>query len=116
MSTKQGVTLASRILTVYFLTLCAYRISDLPIDLMSLFHNQAMQGVSTSSIYAQASDSYYYRISIEAIGHSALIIALDLMMALIFYRCGPKVARFLLGAEISPTEESARNEAGAARG
>jgi hypothetical protein len=38
MSKEQGATLASRILTIYFLTLAAYSISDLPYRLMSFLH------------------------------------------------------------------------------
>jgi hypothetical protein len=90
MTAKQGITIASRILTTYFLTLAAFRLMDITAAIMSFMHN------SSEGYLSSPSTGYYYRIEIETFAHIVLTIALALMMALAFYRCGPKIAQFLL--------------------
>ena len=89
MTAKQGLILVSRILTVYYLTLAAYRITDLPLVLLPLFQEQ--------TLLKNRADTYMQRFALESLAHAALIIGLDLMMALAFYQCGPRITRFLLG-------------------
>ena len=93
MSKEQGATLASRILTIYFLTLAFYRATDLPIGLMSFLHYRHHVELEIGN--------YLYRVAVEGLAHDALIIALDLLMAMVFFRCGPAVLRFLLGANLN---------------
>jgi hypothetical protein len=88
MTTKQAVTMVSRVLTLYFLTLAAYRIIDLPLTLMSCQHYR-MSDLASGSSYA-------YRVEVENLARSVLTIALDLFVALTFFRCGPGISRFLL--------------------
>jgi hypothetical protein len=42
--------------------------------------------------------NYLYRVAVESLAHDALIIALDLLIAMMFFRCGPAVLKFLLRA------------------
>ncbi len=89
MSKETGAVIASRILAIYFMTLAFYRLTDIPVEVMAYLHyrHYAEMGIG----------SYLYRVEVEALSHSVLIIAVDLLVALIFLRCGPPVVRFLLG-------------------
>ena len=98
MSKEHGLMLASRIVTLYFLTLAFYRFTDLFVELMSFFHYRHYDELGTSN--------YLYRVAIEGLAHSVLIIALDLLMAITFFRCGPTVVKFLLGGKQNPAQSS----------
>jgi len=106
MTTKQGVSLASRVLSVYFLSLAVSRSVEVASLIGSLLRLHSMERRYASYIP--------YFPNLPVIG-AVIVFLVELVMAFLFYRCGPGVARFLLGEEISPTEESARNEEGAAR-
>jgi hypothetical protein len=89
MSKETGVVIASRVIVIYFLTLAFYRLTDVPVEIMAYLHYRHNDEIGVSS--------YFYCVEVEALAHSALIIAVDLLMAWIFLRCGPSVVRLLLG-------------------
>jgi len=96
MTAKQGVTIASRILTAYFLALAGLRLMDIPVAIMALMHYSSILKGPPDGYVATPSAVYFYRVEIESLSHSVLLIALTLMMALAFYHCGPKITQFLL--------------------
>jgi hypothetical protein len=98
MSKETGVVIVSRVLAIYFMVLAFYRFTDIPVEVMAYLHykNYTEMGIG----------SYFYRVEVEALSHSVLIIAVDLFAALIFLRCGPSVERFLLGGRQDSTRES----------
>ena len=98
MSKEIGVVIASRVLAIYFMVLAFYRFTDIPVEVMAYLHyrHYAEMGIG----------SYFYRVEVEALSHSVLIIAVDLFVALIFLRCGPSIVKFLLGGQQDSTQES----------
>jgi len=84
MTAKQCVTIASRILTAYFLVLAGSRLMDIPVAIMAFMHYSSVLKSPPDGYIPTPSATYYYRVEIESIAHSVLFIALTLMMALFF--------------------------------
>jgi hypothetical protein len=94
MTAKQGVTLASRVLCIYFLIAAGFLITDLPPNVMAYLQYSAHDGYSHTSFNFQWN-----------LAHIVFMITVYLLLALLFFRCGPKLTAFLLDESPAPEGE-----------
>ena len=91
MSSRQAVVLASRVLCVYFLYTAFGNVTTLPFLALNMWHQSQMTSrMPDLSQWAFRSMT----LSVEA---AVLRLAVELLLAIAFYQCGPRVARFLTG-------------------
>ncbi len=93
MSSRQAVVLASRVLCVFLLYSACADLTYLPQHILNTVHQ--WQVMSTGS--AHEFDRYwvrYFSLGLEAVV-TRIVIALS--FAGVFYRCGDRIAGFLLG-------------------
>lgn len=88
MSTKQAVTIACRVLSVYFLTWMLTDLTYLPSNLYSFLHHESAMG-AFSTTYWRNSD--LISLSFRVLRMVALFFAVQW-----FYRAGPAVQRYFL--------------------
>lgn len=94
----QLICIASRLFAAYLLFWVVVDIIALPREVLSLtheLHNAAIAGSAWSAFAA----SHYVRYYILELLSNLLCIALWLMAAGWFYRCGPRIQRFFSGED-----------------
>jgi hypothetical protein len=93
---RQAVTMAARVLSVFFLFWAIFNLTELPTYIVAFVH------YGRESVPSAAESVYHYWISRYA-GYIAVALirsAVELWLARWFYRCRPAVERLLLGEEI----------------
>ena len=93
MSSRQAVVLASRVLCVWFLYGAFGTTTSLPFSLFNLWLQWHMSLDPTIGHFVSRSSLRYSAQNVEA---SLLRFVVELFLAVIFYRCGPIISRFLL--------------------
>ena len=95
MSSRQTVVLASRVICVFLLYFACADLSYLPGHILGALHWWRV--VSNGSVTGL--DRYFLRS--DSLGLEAVVarLAVELFFAGVFYRCGDRIARFLLGGE-----------------
>jgi hypothetical protein len=107
LASRQATLLAGRVLCVFFLFYAILNLTELPSYMMGVLHYHAQgDGLSTGTYYSYWTSKY-----IGWIGGSLLKATVEIWIAGIFYRCGPRVSRFFLGDQVPASEAS---EAGVA--
>jgi len=97
MTYEQAIRIASRTLAAYLLLWAVSDATHLPGEILSLVHEyQGPNGLGFSILNAP----YYVRMSILYLAENILHIALWLMAAGWFYRCGPRIQRFFTSTGI----------------
>src|ERR1700722_19828403 len=102
---RQTVTLAGRILCVFFLFHAVVNFAGIPSSISGM--RTALEVVhSLQRIDTTSAD---YRFLSRSFGQYIISICislfwgmLELWIARVFYRCGPRVTKFLLGDELAP--------------
>jgi hypothetical protein len=89
---QQGVVLAGRVLCVFFLFWSVCNLSYLPGDVIGLLH-YVHQGEGALGVRYYG---YWTNRYVGFISGAVLRAALELWVAGLFYRCGPKIGGFLL--------------------
>lgn len=95
LSREQVILIATRLVVVYLLFWVAFDLTLLPHELLSVAHyvNESKSGASVSGA------SYFLRGYILDLLANTLHIALWLMAAGWFYRCGPRIRNFFTGGD-----------------
>jgi len=86
MTYNDGVKIASRVAALYLIFWVISDAIDLPQEVMSLRHTLP------DSIYPQG--GYFIRQALMLVARTVLKIALWLMAAIWFYKCGPGIQKF----------------------
>ncbi|HEY5381163.1 MAG TPA: hypothetical protein VIJ65_02850 [Acidobacteriaceae bacterium] len=103
MSNRQAVVLASRVLCFYLLYNAFANLTHFPAYILDLGHHWH----SLSTGLTPAYDKYWLRYDSLELDEAVLRLALEIFFASVFYRCGGRISRFLLGVESEPlTPES----------
>jgi hypothetical protein len=97
LSTARAVTIAGRVLCVYFVFWAIFNLTEVPGYLLALIR-YATHGDGPAGL-----DYYHYWTRRYAlyILWALLRAAVELWFAGVFYRCGPRAANFLSGEEVS---------------
>lgn len=101
----QIIRVASRLFAAYLLFWAADDLTILPREVLSLaheMHNAALAGAPLSAFAA----SYYLRCYVVEFMSNLLRIALLLLAAGWFYRCGPRIQRFFFPETAAPNTEA----------
>jgi hypothetical protein len=94
MTSEQAIRIASRTIAAYLLFWAVSDASNLPREILSLVHEFQGPGGYGYSVLSAAKASYIVRLYILYLAENVLRIALWLMAAGWFYRCGPRIQRF----------------------
>ena len=95
------IRLASRLFAAFLLFWAATYITYLPNEILNLENNARNAAIAGSTSWlTAASDSLRYMVL--SISATVLRIALCLLAAGWFYRCGPRIQRFFSGADLAP--------------
>jgi len=100
MSSKQTITLASRLLCLWFSYGVVTNLFALPTAVLIVLSTTSLAHPGTLG------SSYTRRMELTTISHSLLWLLAEVPLAIIFYRCGPLVTRFLLGDVAEEVEVS----------
>lgn len=95
MTARQGIRLASRVLCLFFFVNSFFDLLDLPWQISTWFRVLMMHSALTEPALTQT----YFLIRM------VMTFAVNLTLAVLFYRCGPGVARFLLPEVHEVTDE-----------
>lgn len=99
MSSRQAVVLASRVLCVWFLYAALGTLTSLPLIIPGFLHEREM-------ISNHALPSSVFPLSTLSFGTTVVRLAVDLLLAYLFYQCGPRLSEFLTGeAAVSDSAE-----------
>jgi hypothetical protein len=90
---EQIVGIASRLFAAYLLFWVVDDLTELPREILSVIHNQKETFRTGMSLQS----SYLLRVEMLYLLNNILHIALWLLAAGWFYRCGPKIQRFFSG-------------------
>jgi hypothetical protein len=90
----QAIRLASRVFAAYLLLWALFDLISLPNEFFSAVHYLKESRAAGSSVARVMSASYLFRSYVLSILANILRIALLLMAAGWFYRCGPRIRRF----------------------
>jgi len=106
LSAVQAVTLAGRVLCVFFLFWAIFNLTEVPGYVMTLIrYGTHAEGPAALEYYR-----YWTRRYALYVLWALLRAAIQLWFAGFFYRCGPKAARFLLGEDAVEATESSPGE------
>jgi hypothetical protein len=98
MSPKRTTMLVSRLICLYFSYRAVLSLMAIPTGLSGALMLSNMRSVYGNHRFPSPMQRF-----LMGSGASLLLgIVLDIALAVIFYRCGPEVSRFLLGDDISP--------------
>jgi hypothetical protein len=87
-SSRQAVIVASRVLCVYFLYNAMANLTYFPSRFLSVHHHgSAILGY----------DKFLFRYYLLETEGATLRLVVELLLAVVFYRCGPRICRFLSG-------------------
>src|ERR1017187_6909965 len=92
MSRKDTVILISRALAIMHLIFAIIEITYLPVRYMSFFHHANRMSVLDTPTY----DAYYRTYYGVDIALLLVRVAIELTVALLFWKCGPWIERILL--------------------
>jgi hypothetical protein len=109
MTQLQAAILSSRLI-------CAWLIYNAAMGLFALFRNAVTVFSGVFSMMGGVQNSRFMN---QNIGNSAIFlfeIVLNLLLAVLFYRCGPKVLKFLIGPQEEASIEAESDSAGIAQG
>ena len=109
LTTRQAILIASRLFAAYLLFWVITDVIAIPRELLSVTH-YAREGTEFgTSLIGVFHQSYLFREYVLNLLANILTIALWLMIAGWFYRCGPRIQNFLLPPEtaeiLSPPTE-----------
>lgn len=93
MTYEQGIRIASRIFAAYLLFWVVADATYLPREVLSVTHELQGPGAGLSVLSAFKA-SYFVRLSMLYLAENILRIAVYLMAAGWFYRCGPYIQKF----------------------
>jgi len=91
MSKKDAVVIASRVLALYFFCWFLSDVTYLPSHLLAVLHYASFRNLSPT-------ESYFYSYDRVGLGFLYVRILGLLFASWLFYRCGPRVQRFLLNS------------------
>jgi hypothetical protein len=104
-TSEQAIRIASRTFAAYLLFWVISDSISIPHQLFSVAHElQGPNGLGYSILNAFKA-SYFVRVYILNLAENILHIALWLMAAGWFYRCGPRVQRFFNDADVLGTDQ-----------
>ena len=105
LTTRQAILIASRLFAAFLLFWVIADVIAIPRELLSVVH-YAREGTEFgTSLIGVFHQSYLFREYVLSLLANIMTIALWLMIAGWFYRCGPRIQNFLLPpetAEIAP--------------
>ena len=110
MTAKQAATLVSRAFCLWFAYGAFTRLSVIPTVFYSMRMITMMNaGIGSGSVvtgrYHAYTPSPFLMMGSNVIGMTGLLtLAADIALAIIFYRCGPRVIAFFLGKQTEPDE------------
>ena len=100
MTREQFVLTASRLFAAYLLFWVVADVIELPREIMDVVHGLSLGSVMGLSMLSAAKASFAMRVYILYLAANILRIALWLLAAGWFYRCGPRIRGFFeAGAE-----------------
>src|ERR1035437_4331569 len=97
---EQAILIASRLFAAYLLFWVVTDVIELPREIMDVVHQLNQDSIMGVSMLSAAMASFMLRVDILYLAANILRIALWLMAAGWFYRCGPRIRGFFeAGAE-----------------
>ena len=88
MSSRQAVVLASRVLCAFFLYAVFGTLTTMPLLINTFWRDWQMMS-------NHVLPSSTFQLNALAFGTAVLRLAVDLLLAYVFYRCGPRIGEFL---------------------
>jgi hypothetical protein len=95
--------IAARTLSVFFLFWSIFNLTEIPQYVVAfLYYRTTVGTTATESFYA-----FWSKREVGYIASALLRSVVEFWLAGVFYRCGPKIANFLIGDEVvATTDES----------
>ncbi len=103
MTQEQAIRIASRTFAAYLLFWVVVDATYLPREILDIVHELQGPHAFGYSVLSAFKASYYPRLYIMYLLENILRIAIWLMAAGWFYRCGPRIRRFFNDEQSTPT-------------
>jgi len=105
-TTEQATRIASRTIAAYLIFWAIADATYLPREILSVFHELQGPGAYGYSVLSAFKASYFVRVYILYLLENILRIALFLMAAGWFYRCGTRIQSFFMNSDGPGSEQS----------
>jgi hypothetical protein len=103
LTARQGVTIVARFVCLLLVWYAVLNLIEIPSYLAGVLHyHTPSEGPAIGNYYAYWTAKY-----IGFVGGALFRAAVELYLARVFYRCGPRVTKFLLGDDLTPPDPQA---------